>query len=534
MLVFGWSVCVASSERTQLEGLAAAIALSEDLDHMIGKVVDRFGDAAAADLARFAHAADDFDGRAPGIRPVVLDLEGPDRPLVQAVMGGAPPATVVAVPLRHGPRLEGVVMLGWRNPRTLTATELDMLTTMAAPCGPAIARFRALEERDTGMAASERALALRDEVLGVVAHDLRNPLNVILTTAEHMQRRATDPAQQRHLERILRSVQRAERLVRDLLEVNVIESAGLTIDARPVVVAQMVLAAIDSQQILAASASVALTTDLSPSLPAVLADEPRVHEVLVNLISNAIKHSEPGGVVTVGATQDHGELRMWVRDHGRGIPAEEMPHVFDRFWQGVKRDRRGAGLGLAICRAIVDAHGGRIWGESAVGHGTTMSFTLPVSHGDAIVQDAPPVKILLVDDRPENLLALSAILNDPRYQLVTATSGEDALKEALRADFSLALIDIAMPRMDGIEFASHLKKLSRYRDIPIIFVTAFGDDPQEVHRAYAAGAADYLVKPLDAEVVRKKVAVFVELSLRVQGQAAGGVTSPDALSAGKV
>jgi signal transduction histidine kinase/ActR/RegA family two-component response regulator len=439
--------------------------------------------------------------------------------LIQAVMGGIQPATAVAVPLRHGPRLEGVVVLGWREPRTLGPAELDSLTTMAAPCGPAIARFRALEERDTGMAASERALALRDEVLGVVAHDLRNPLNVILTTAEHMQRRTTDPVQLRHLERILRSVQRADRLVRDLLEVNVIESAGLTIDARPVMVTQLVLSAIDGQQILAASASVALTSDLSPSLPAILADEPRIHEVLENLISNAIKFSEPGGTVTVGATQERGELRIWVRDHGRGIPPEEMPHVFDRFWQGARRDRRGAGLGLAICRAIVDAHGGRIWGESAPGQGTTMSFTVPVAHGEALEQEASPVKILLVDDRPENLLALSAILNEPRYQLVTATSGEDALKEALRADFALALIDIAMPRMDGIEFALHLKKLSRYRDIPIIFVTAFGDDPQEVHRAYAAGAADYLVKPLDAEVVRKKVAVFVELSLRVQSQA---------------
>ena len=530
---------MATSERSShLQGLAAAITLSDDLDDMIAKVVARFGDVLDADVARFAHAADEFDGRAPGIRPLVLDGKGDDRALLNAVMGGINPATAVAVPLRHGPRLEGVVVLAWRQPRTLTAMELDVLTSMAAPCGPAIARFRALEERDTGMAASERALALRDEVLGVVAHDLRNPLNVILTTAEHMQRRAADPTQQRHLERILRAVQRAERLVRDLLEVNVIESAGLTIDTKPIGVTQMVLGAIDSQQILASSASVALTTDLSPSLPAVLADEPRIHEVLENLISNAIKHSEPGGVVTVGAAQERGELRIWVRDVGHGIPPEEMPHIFDRFWQGIRRDRRGAGLGLSICRAIVDAHGGRIWGESAPGQGTTMSFTLPVSHDDALVPEAPAVKILLVDDRPENLLALSAILDNPRYELVTATSGEDALKEALRADFALALIDIAMPRMDGIEFAMHLKKLSRYRDIPIIFVTAFGDDPQEVHRAYAAGAADYLVKPLDAEVVRKKVAVFVELSLRVQGQRnadqSGSFTSPDGLSAGSV
>jgi CheY-like chemotaxis protein len=373
---------------------------------------------------------------------------------------------------------------------------------------------RALEERQVGSAAAARALALRDEVLGVVAHDLRNPLNVILTTAEHMQRKATEPAQQRHLERILRSVQRADRLVRDLLEVNIIESAGLTVETKPVMAAELVLGAIESQQILAASASVALTPDVSPELPAVQADEARLLEVLGNLISNAIKFSEPGSTVTVGAAFERGELRIWVRDHGRGIPAEDLPRIFDRFWQGARRDLRGLGLGLAIRRANIDAPGGRIWGESTSGQGTMMSFTLPLSDAPAPVRNGKPVRILMVADRPENLLALGSILDDPRYELVTATSGEDALREALRSDFALALIDIAMPAMDGIEFASHLRKLSRYRDIPIIFVTAFADDPHEIHRAYAAGGADYLVKPLDPEVVRKKVAVFVELATR--------------------
>jgi CheY-like chemotaxis protein len=96
--------------------------------------------------------------------------------------------------------------------------------------------------------------------------------------------------------------------------------------------------------------------------------------------------------------------------------------------------------------------------------------------------------------------------------LVTASSGEEALRLALRDQFAVVLLDIAMPGMNGLEVAIHLKELERTRDIPLIFITAFGDDPQEVHRAYAAGGADYLVKPLDPEIVRKKVAVFVDLS----------------------
>ena len=124
------------------------------------------------------------------------------------------------------------------------------------------------------------------------------------------------------------------------------------------------------------------------------------------------------------------------------------------------------------------------------------------------------VNILMVDDRPENLLSLRAILEQPDYRLVSASSGEEALSLALRETFAVALIDISMPGMDGLEVAIHMKELERSRDIPIIFITAFGDDPEEIHRAYSAGGADYLVKPLDAEIVRKKVAVFADLSRR--------------------
>jgi CheY-like chemotaxis protein len=151
-----------------------------------------------------------------------------------------------------------------------------------------------------------------------------------------------------------------------------------------------------------------------------------------------------------------------------------------------------------------------------VGEGTTVFFTIPAGGGARQPREASVASILLVDDRPENLLSLKAILERPDYRLVSARSGEEALSLALRQPFAVALIDVAMPGMDGLEVAVHMKELERSRDIPIIFITAFGDDPQEVHRAYSAGGADYLVKPLDTEIVRKKVAVFVDLSRRRQ------------------
>jgi CheY-like chemotaxis protein len=144
-----------------------------------------------------------------------------------------------------------------------------------------------------------------------------------------------------------------------------------------------------------------------------------------------------------------------------------------------------------------------------------MFFTVPQAIQRNVATETTDIaNVLLVDDRPENLLALQAILERPEYRLVTAKSGQEALTLVLRERFAVALVDIAMPDMTGLEVAMHLKELDRSRDIPIIFVTAFGDDPEEIHRAYSAGGADYLVKPLDAEIVRKKVAVFVDLSRR--------------------
>jgi len=278
----------------------------------------------------------------------------------------------------------------------------------------------------------------------------------------------------------------------------------------------LILTALESQQSLAGQTSVIINTDVAPALPPVDADEERILQVLENLVGNALKFTPPGGVVTVAAAraEDPAWVVFSVRDTGPGIAGEHLLRVFDRFYQAQSADRRGSGLGLAICKAIVEAHGGSIWAESEPGKGATFLFTLPsaVERREGTPVEVEPASILLVDDKAENLTALAAILDRPDYRLVTATSGEEALRLALRDRFAAALIDVAMPRMNGFEVATHLKTLERSRHIPIIFITAFGEDPEEIHRAYAAGGADYLVKPLDPEIVRKKVAVFVELS----------------------
>lgn len=424
-----------------------------------------------------------------------------------------PLRAVHCLPLMAQGQLVGAVYTGSQEDGDLAHEDLRLLSVLSLRAASALHHHIARESL-------ERAIRSRDDVLSVVAHDLRNPIAVISIAATSLIRRLPDSAARRTIDRIIRGAQRAERLVRDLLEINAIETGRFSVTKHTVEPAHLIFAALESQQSLAADASVIIATDLSPALPTIEADDERILEVLENLIGNAIKFTGSGGSITVGAKAQGAELLVWVKDTGAGIAPEELPHIFDRFWQARKTERRGTGLGLSICKGIVEAHGGRIWAESTSGEGTTVSFALPSTVALALKHGKPDVaNILLVDDRAENLLALTAILERPEYRLVTATSGEEALKLALREQFSVALLDVSMPGMDGLEVAVHLKELERSRDIPIIFITAFGNDPEEIHRAYSAGGADYLVKPLDAEIVRKKVAVFVDLSRRRQSSA---------------
>ena len=412
------------------------------------------------------------------------------------------------LPLLDERELVGVLYVGMLGDRELADEARRLVVALGAPAATALARGLECE-------ALQHAVRSRDEVLEVVAHDLRNPINVISIAANALLQRLPDSSARRPIERITRAAHRADRIVQDLLEISALEAGSFSIDAGPVEAADMIQAAIESQHGPAAEASLVVATDIARDLPAVQADEERILEVLENLIGNSVKFTSPGGSISVGATPRERDVLIWVKDSGSGIAPEQLPHIFDRFWQAKKKERRGTGLGLAICKAIVEAHGGHIWAESTQGAGTTLLFTIPLATKQAPL-GKEPAGILIVDDRPENLLSLEAILARPEYRLVTAMSGEEAIGLALRESFAVAVIDVAMPGMDGIEIALRMKEHPRSRDVPILFVTAFGDDPAIVHRAYSAGGADYLVKPLDAEIVRKKVAVFVELSRRRQ------------------
>lgn len=280
----------------------------------------------------------------------------------------------LAVPLLVGDRVLGALILTSSRPHRFQPRDIGLVSELARRAALAIENARLHE-------AEKRATRARDEVLGIVAHDVRSPLHVILLAAQMLERKLPDSSDvkcREYVKDIKRSVARGERLIRDLLDVSRME-AGASILARSVVATKSVVVDVSvSLRLLAAEASIDVRLEIDEQLPAIWADQDRLMQVLENLIGNAIKFTPRGGCITVAATQIPGEfVRFSVADTGVGIPEQNLPHVFDRFWQAETGSRSGAGLGLPICKGIIEEHDGRIWVESKLGRGTKFSFTIP-------------------------------------------------------------------------------------------------------------------------------------------------------------
>lgn len=225
-----------------------------------------------------------------------------------------------------------------------------------------------------------RALRSRDDVLGIVAHDLRNPLSTIIMQASMIKHQEPDTARQRPAESIARAAKRMNRLIQDLLDVAQVEMGELRVQRARMGAGALLGEAVDTQRSLAASAQLSLEVEMPAELPELWADRDRLLQVFENLIGNALKFTQAGGQITVGAVAREGDVLFSVADTGCGIAPESLPHVFDRFWQAAEHTGRlGAGLGLPITKGIVEAHGGRIWVESTLGQGTTFFFVIPTA-----------------------------------------------------------------------------------------------------------------------------------------------------------
>ena len=283
------------------------------------------------------------------------------------------PRSLICVPLvNSGKPLGALTLVTSGSGRRFEVADLSLAADLARRAAIVVEHARLFHE-------AQQATRARDDVLAVVAHDLRNPLNT-MTMALSLMLDATPVEQvqeRRQVEIVRRAADRMNRMIQDLLDVRRMESGRLSIETKPESPASLINDTVEMLLPLAKGSTITLEANVSDDLLPVVADAARIQQVLSNLVGNAVKFTPRDGRVTVCAEQIDGGIRFGVIDNGPGIPPDQVPHIFGRFWQAMPSDRRGIGLGLAIAKGIVEAHGGMIWVESQVGLGSTFYFTLP-------------------------------------------------------------------------------------------------------------------------------------------------------------
>ncbi|HEX4681064.1 MAG TPA: GAF domain-containing sensor histidine kinase, partial [Gemmatimonadaceae bacterium] len=294
-----------------------------------------------------------------------------------AFLNGGPSAHL-ALPLIHADDLVGGLAFDFTDEPGTGATDELFTGVLARATADALFRARRYDAEHEARQHAEVMSRAREEVLSVVAHDLRNPLNLVGSTSQlFMEPSLSSKDREAAFAINARAVRRMNRLISDLLDVARLEAGRLSLDTRPCPLDRILSEAVDALRSRASEQHIELTVIPGTRDILVQADAERLEQVLDNLIGNALKFTPRDGRVTVRSESGVGEARVAVADTGSGIPEEHRARLFERFWQATGTDRRGIGLGLAIARGIVEAHGGKLWVESTVGRGSTFYFTVP-------------------------------------------------------------------------------------------------------------------------------------------------------------
>ena len=362
---------------------------------------------------------------------------------------------------------------------------------------------------------------LRAEFLGMVSHELRTPLTSIRGSATAMLDATADldPAELRQFLRIIVDQSDSMRdLIGDLLDVARIETGTLPVSPEPADLAALVDRA--RSIFLNSGGRNNLDIDLAPDLPMVLADRRRIVQVIGNLLSNAARHSPESSTIRVAAVREGVHVEVSVADEGRGIPAERLPHLFRKFSREDDDPGGDTGLGLAICKGIVEAHGGRIWAESdGPGLGTKFTFAVPAVDGTATErlltasvkrQESEERRpILVVDDDPQTLRSVRRALSEAGFHPMVTADPEEALSVVEENRPGLVLLDLVLPDADGIAL---MRDILGIAEVPVIFISAYGRD-RVVAQAFDAGATDYIVKPFSSTELIARVRAALRRSV---------------------
>ena len=364
------------------------------------------------------------------------------------------------------------------------------------------------------LAPLEEMERLRAEFLGMVSHELRTPLTSIKGSAATLLNPASDldPAEMRQFLRIIdQQADNMQTLIGELLDVARIETGTLSVSPEPSQVSALVDAARNA--FLNGGGRHTLDIDLEADLPQVMTDRRRVVQVLVNLLSNAARHSPEAFAIAVDARRQGLHVAVSVSDQGEGISPEALPHLFRKFSRGESAGpEAGTGLGLAICKGIVEAHGGRIWAETqGPGLGSRFAFTIPSVEETATETAGNPsrprrrvrdrTRVLAVDDDPMALRFIRDALARAGYHPVVTSDPGEVPRLLAEERPHLVLLDLMLPGCDGVDL---MRGILAITEVPVIFVSAYGQE-ENVTRALDMGAVDYVVKPFSGSELASRI-----------------------------
>lgn len=384
---------------------------------------------------------------------------------------------------------------------------------------------------------------LKDEFLATTSHELRTPLHGMVGIAQALISGANGPITADHkyqLDIIINSGQRLANLVDDLLDYHKMRYGKLDIDISAVDISGAARLVMELSSHLVGNKPIRVINQIPEEPLWACADPQRLEQVLYNLIGNAIKYTNEGKIV-ISACQIDDNIRVQIVDTGQGIPSDQLEHIFEPLTQ-VNSDngryQQGAGLGLSICRQLIDLMNGHLYVSSQPMVGTTFSFTLPIPSKEQIEQahhiesahfkvpdviDMEPFEssqatensegplLLVVDDEPVNLRILDSFLRIEGYQIRTAQNGADAITTIQKEKPALVLLDIMMPGMSGYQVCETIRRQYDHSQLPIIMLTAL-NQPEDKVRGFEAGANDYLSKPFNKHELAARITAHLTAS----------------------
>jgi PAS domain S-box-containing protein len=396
-------------------------------------------------------------------------------------------------------------------------------------------REQLLRLEHTARKQAESANRVKDEFIATLSHELRTPLTPILGWTQLLRNRTTDPsAIERGLDVIEHNARSQAKLIDDLLDLSRIVTGKMQVKMQSTEIQQIVRAAVDAVQPAADGKGVRIEIGSQRAIQ-LTADPDRLQQVLWNLLTNAIRFTPSGGVISVTAGQIGNEVRIVVRDTGEGIEPDFLPQVFDRFSQADSTNVRahgGLGIGLAIVRYIVELHGGSVGVESlGKGYGATFTVTLPMKIAETRPARArkskrqgktaltlKALRLLVVDDDPDVRELLALVLQQEGAVVTTAASAQQALETIQAASPDILISDIAMPQENGYQFLKKVREMERKdgrHPIPALALSAYVRE-EDRNTSLEAGFETHLTKPVEAE---KLISAIIAVASRCLGKA---------------